>query len=214
VDLEKIKCVLVASPGFLNEQFLTHLMQHASKEGLKHISSQQGKFLLVHSSSGFKHSLKEVLSDPQVALRLSDTKAQAEVKALNTFMELMGSQPERAVYGLKHVRMAAAEQAIETLMVCDSLFRSKDIAERRTYVGLVDAVRKHGSQVLIFSSMHVSGEQLAQLTGIAAILRYPMHGLDDDDEEEGVDNGVGRHAGASNGGLEAGVASMSLGSRR
>jgi protein pelota len=42
---------------------------------------------------------------------------------------------------------------------------------------------------MIFSSMHVSGEQLGQLTGIAAILRYPLEGIDDtfEDEEENLD---------------------------
>uniref|UniRef100_A0A1B0D4Z0 Uncharacterized protein n=2 Tax=Phlebotomus papatasi TaxID=29031 RepID=A0A1B0D4Z0_PHLPP len=32
--------------------------------------------------------------------------------------------------------------------------------------------------------MHVSGEQLAQLTGIAAILRFAMPELEDDSDEE------------------------------
>ncbi len=39
-------------------------------------------------------------------------------------------------------------------------------------------------QCLIFSTMHVSGEQLAQLTGVAAILRFPMPEIEDEEEEE------------------------------
>lgn len=34
-------------------------------------------------------------------------------------------------------------------------------------------------QALIFSSMHVSGEQLKQLSGIAALLRFPLPDLED-----------------------------------
>jgi protein pelota len=34
----------------------------------------KSKFLLVHSSSGHKQVLKEILSDPAVAARLADTK--------------------------------------------------------------------------------------------------------------------------------------------
>lgn len=41
-------------------------------------------------------------------------------------------------------------------------------------------------QVMIFSSMHVSGEQLGQLTGVAAILRYPVEGIDDTFEDDEV----------------------------
>ena len=37
------------------------------------------KFFPVHASSGFKHSLREVLQDPAVQARLADTKAAEEV---------------------------------------------------------------------------------------------------------------------------------------
>jgi len=39
-------------------------------------------------------------------------------------------------------------------------------------------------EVKIFSSLHVSGQQLAQLCGVAAILRYPCPGIEDDVEED------------------------------
>jgi len=51
-------------------------------------------------------------------------------------------------------------------------------------VKLVDDVREFGGDVKIFSSMHVSGEQLEQLTGVCAILRFPMQELEDSDSED------------------------------
>lgn len=39
---------------------------------------------------------------------------------------------------------------------------------------MVEAVRSRGGEALIFSSMHESGQQLNLLTGIAAILTYPL----------------------------------------
>ena len=48
-------------------------------------------------------------------------------------------------------------------------------------MALVDGVIEAGGEALVFSSMHVSGEQLAQLTGIAAILRFPLEELADTD---------------------------------
>jgi protein pelota len=47
------------------------------------------------------------------------------------------------------------------------------------YAGLVDSVRAGGGEALVFSSMHISGEQLNQLSGIAAILRFPLPDLED-----------------------------------
>ena len=48
-------------------------------------------------------------------------------------------------------------------------------------------MRQFGGTTRIFSSLHVSGEQLAKMTGVAAILRFPMPELEDeslDSEEE------------------------------
>ncbi|CAJ0572590.1 unnamed protein product, partial [Mesorhabditis spiculigera] len=181
VDFKVIKCCLIAARGFLNQQFLTHLINFADGQGKKFTGEQKGKFVLAHASSGFKHALKEVLEDPKVAARLAETKAQGEVKALKQFFDLMANDPDRAYYGYKHVIKANEENAIETLMLADSLFRSQDIATRKKYIKL-------NATVLIFSSMHVSGEQLALLTGCAAILRFGMPELDDeamsDDEQK------------------------------
>ena len=57
------------------------------------------------------------------------------------------------------------------------------MGERRKWVAVVEDVRKGGGEVLIFSSIHESGKQLDQLTGVAAILNFPLPELESDDEE-------------------------------
>lgn len=47
----------------------------------------------------------------------------------------------------------------------------------------VPGVREAGGEVFVFSAMHVSGEQLGKLTGIAAILRFPLAELEDQELE-------------------------------
>lgn len=106
-----------------------------------------------------RHALKEVLADPQVTAQLANTKALGEVKALDEFYEMMKNEPDRAVYGLKHVEMAADRLAIQTLLITDALFRSADVATRKRYVKLTETVKESGGDVKIFSSMHVSGER-------------------------------------------------------
>ena len=189
IDFDIVKAVLVASPGFVKDQFFEHMNKSAVQTDNKILLENKSKFVLVHSSSGFKHSIREVLEDPAVAARLSDTKAAGETKALQQFMLMMGNDPDRAYYGYKHVTRANESQAIETLLVSDSLFRSKNLDERKNYITLVDSVKDNGGDVKIFSSLHVSGEQLDQMTGVAAILRFPMpeieeedHDLDSDDD--------------------------------
>ncbi|CAD0196905.1 unnamed protein product [Chrysodeixis includens] len=188
IDFSVVKCVIVASPGFVKDQFFEYMIQQAIKTDNKMLTDNKSKFLLVKASSGFKHALKEVLQEPAVMAKISDTKAASEVKLLESFYTMLQLEPAKAFYGKKHVQRANEALAIETLMISDKLFRCQDILQRKEYVALVDSVRDNGGDVRIFSSMHVSGEQLDQLTGIAAVLRFPMPELEDSDAEDESDH--------------------------
>ena len=65
----------------------------------------------------------EILTAPAVVSRMADTKALAEVKALELFYQILMSDPDKAFYGLNHVEKANEHQAIEILLISDSLFR-------------------------------------------------------------------------------------------
>lgn len=67
--------------------------------------------------------LSEVLQDPAVIAKMSDTKAAGEVKVLEQFYSMLQTEPAKAFYGKKHVQKAAEAQAIETLLISDNLFR-------------------------------------------------------------------------------------------
>ncbi|CAL8096014.1 unnamed protein product [Calicophoron daubneyi] len=191
IRFDIVKCIILASPGFVREQFFDYLMQTAVKQDKRVFLENKGKFVLVHSSSGHKHALREVLVDPSIQNRLTNTKAAAEVSALNDFYQMMKSDQSRAFYGYKHVKAAADAYAIDTLLVSDALFRSHNLEERQRYVALVDAVKEDQGNVRIFSSLHVSGEQLNQLSGVAAILRFPIPEPESDDSDSSADEGGG-----------------------
>lgn len=184
VNFDIVKCVLVASPGFVKDQFYEYMFQQASKLDNKTLLENKSTFVLVHSSSGFKHALQEVLADPAMANKLADTKAAGEVKLMGQFHSTLMTDPSKAFYGYKHIEKANEAQAIDTLLISDKLFRCNDVAERKKYVAIVDSVRESGGEVRMFSSLHPSGEQLDQLTGIAAILRFPMDELDEEGDSD------------------------------
>ncbi|KAI7740847.1 hypothetical protein M8C21_005702 [Ambrosia artemisiifolia] len=179
IDFKVVRCAVIASPGFTKDQFHRHLMLEAERRDLRNIIENKSRIVLVHSTSGYKHSLREVLDDPNVMNMIKDTKAAQEVRALKDFYAMLSNDPYRACYGPKHVEVAHERMAVQTLLITDDLFRSSDVATRQRYVNLVNTVKDSGGSVHIFSSMHVSGEQLAQLTGVAAILRFPLPDLDD-----------------------------------
>lgn len=115
------------------------------------------------------------------------------------------------------VLVADSRMAVQSLLLTDELFRASSIATRKKYVQLVESVREHGGDVKICSALHVSGErtisighrpsllaprqtnltlpssfpfgaELKQLGGVAALLRFPLPDVGDeesDEEEEG-----------------------------
>ncbi|KAL0087246.1 eRF1 domain 1 [Phycomyces blakesleeanus] len=184
VHFDIVKAIIIASPGFVKDQFYTYMMDQAVKTDNKTIMENKSKFILIHCSSGHKHALNEVMQDPSIQARLADTKAAREVQALDKFYQMLNNDPDRAFYGFSHVLKANERGAIGTLLVTDELFRSADVETRRKYIDLVEQVRAMGGSVYVFSSLHVSGEQLNQLSGVAAILNFPLPDIEDEEEEE------------------------------
>ncbi|KAG0178395.1 hypothetical protein DFQ29_003511 [Apophysomyces sp. BC1021] len=177
MQFDIVKAIIIASPGFVKKRDNKKLLENKSK------------FVLIHCSSGHKHSLNEVMQDPSILTKLADTKAAREVQALDKFYEMLNNDPDRAFYGFNHVFKANERGAISTLLVTDELFRSADIATRRKYVELVEQVREMNGNVFVFSSLHVSGEQLNQLSGVAAILNFPVPDIEmEEEDEEGKDD--------------------------
>jgi hypothetical protein len=86
-----------------------------------------------------------------------------------------------------------------TSQVTDDLFRSADLKTRKAYVALVDDCKDKASKVYLFSTLHVSGEQLKQFSGVAAILRFPLPDLEALDEDSEDDSDDESDAGAKQG---------------
>ncbi|XP_028792210.1 protein PELOTA 1-like [Neltuma alba] len=159
VDFSVVRCAVIASPGFTKDQFHRHLLLEAERKQLRPIIENKSRIILVHASSGYKHSLREVLDAPNVMNMIKDTKAALEVRILKDFYNMLSNDPSRACYGLKHVEVAIERLAVQTLLITDDLFRNSDIMRRQQYVKLVNSVKDSGGSVHVFSSMHVSGER-------------------------------------------------------
>ena len=76
--------------------------------------------------------------------------------------------------------------AIDTLLISDKFFRSRDFTLRKIFNELIESVQKSGGTSIKFNSLHSSGERLNNLSGIAAILRFPLNldYLDEDDDSD------------------------------
>ncbi|CAO1620581.1 unnamed protein product [Parajaminaea phylloscopi] len=198
VTLPALRLIILASPGFIRDTVYDFLFEEAVKRGDKALvgADVKRKFLKIHCSSPHVHSLMEVLKSPEVSSQLKDTKFAREGQLLERFMRMLASDELRAWYSEPHVLLAATRGAVQTLLISDGLFRAADPARRRKFVQLVEDVRAQGGEVAIFSSMHESGKQLNNLTGIAAILTWPMD-VEEVEEEERADKEAAQAAAAA-----------------
>jgi len=80
----------------------------------------------------------------------------------------------------------------------DSIFRGRDFLARRQFVDLVESVKAKGGRFLCFSSLHVTGEKLHQLGGVAAVLRFPLE-IEMEEEDLPLDEGGGGSSSAGGG---------------
>ncbi|KAI0269118.1 eRF1 domain 1-domain-containing protein [Gloeopeniophorella convolvens] len=169
-----LRAIVIASPGWVRDAVFDYIMAQAAHTGNKPLLGARQKFMRVHVNSPHVHSLVEVLKSPEVVTQLKETKFAREGIMLDSFFKMLGSDEQRAWYGPDHVALAVDRGAVGTLLISDELFRASNPEVRKKYVSLVEEVRQKRGEVLIFSSMHESGQQLNQITGIAAILTFPL----------------------------------------
>lgn len=171
---QKVSCVVVGSPGFVCENFVNHLKDVNQKKSDAFLKDFFSKIVTTHCSSGFQHSLKEILSSSMMNQKINQMSCASETAALDKFFETLAMCEDKCTYGPKSVECALREMAVETLLVSDKLFRNKNIELRKFYVGLHDKALRDGLNVVVFGSMSPSGIRLNNLTGIAAILRFNL----------------------------------------
>ena len=193
-NTRRASCVSpVETPSLLTHCNFDCRFAEASRRGLREVLDARPRFIAAHASAGHPRALQGVLSDPSLAPRLSTTRAAREVAALESFFATLhadtvaqgvdggsraGGQGDRAVYGYRHVRVAADAAAVGTLLLSDALLRSRVPVVRAAYVALVEDVRAAGGTVHVVSSGHASGEALTALSGVAAVLRYSVGDMD------------------------------------
>ncbi|KAF2544290.1 hypothetical protein F2Q68_00030303 [Brassica cretica] len=171
VDFSVVRCAVIASPGFTKDQFHRHLLLEAERRQLRAIIENKSRIILVHTNSGYRHSLGEVLNAPNVMNMIKDTKAAKErTRIFHCF---------KWIDVPNHCGAHRFVTCVLLFLHGGALKLNSDVKTRKKYVDLVESVKDSGGEAFIFSSMHVSGEQLAQLTGIAALLRFPLPDLED-----------------------------------
>ena len=187
VPIKDMKCIIIASPGFLQSEFYNYLHDNASKLGILN-AFQENKLVQATTSSGYPQELDDLLAKPYMQQHVQELKATVQAKCMDTFLKQLNLADDTTALGEDFVLKCAKEGAVKELFVTDNYIRMLPLERRLPFLELKDQLEESDVNVVVFSVRHQSGEQLQSLGGIAAILRYPVHQEEtEDDDDVGFD---------------------------
>ncbi|WP_418281723.1 mRNA surveillance protein pelota [Halorubrum sp. DTA98] len=160
--------VILAGPGFTKNDARDHIAEEF-RELADRIS-------VVDTSAAGDRGVHEVLKRGAVDEVQKETRISKEATLIDELTENI-ARGAKATYGPEDVAEAAEFGAIETLLVVDDRLRTERQGEGDWSIDVndvIESVEQQGGDVVVFSSEFAPGEQLSNLGGIAAILRYRL----------------------------------------
>lgn len=163
-----VDAIILAGPGFTKQDAYKHIEENAP--------DLTERITMVDTSAVGDRGVHEVLKRGAVEDVQAETRIAREAELIDRLMEEI-ADGAKATYGIDAVAEAAEYGAIETLLVVDDRLREErsDEGDWETNVNtLLETVDQKGGDIVVFSGEFDPGEQLHNLGGIAAILRYRL----------------------------------------
>jgi protein pelota len=161
-----VDAIVLAGPGFTKQDALKYI-EDDDPELAERIRT-------VDTSSGGERGVHEVLKRGAVDELREETRIAEEAALIDELTARIGSD-EPVAYGPENVAEATEFGAVETLLVLDDRLRVERAGEGEWPIDadhVVERVEQQGGDVVVFSGEFDPGQQLANLGGIAALLRY------------------------------------------
>lgn len=164
----EVDAVILAGPGFTKQDAGDYI-----EENYPEVSE---KMTVVDTSSAGDRGVHEVLKRGAVEEVQSETRIAREAELLDELMERI-AEGAKAAYGIDEVAEAAEFGAVEELLVLDERLREERQGRGDWSVDaneVIETVEQKGGEITVFSADFQPGEQLKNLGGIAALLRYRL----------------------------------------
>lgn len=161
--------VIVAGPGFTKNDARAYVEDNYP-EVAESISAT------VDTSAAGERGVHEVLKRGAVEEVQAETRIAREAELIDELTERIATG-EKATYGIEQVAEAAEFGAVEELLVLDTRLRKERQGEGEWDVDVnevIERVEQQGGDVTVFSGEFAPGQQLKNLGGIAALLRYRL----------------------------------------
>jgi protein pelota len=164
-----VDAIILAGPGFTKQDARDYL-EDEYPQVVELIGAT------VDTSGVGDRGVHEVLKRGAVSDVQKDTRIAREAELVDRLMEGI-AQGTKVAYGIGEVAEAAEFGAVDQLLILDTRLREERQGEGDWDVdvnNVIETVEQKGGEVTVFSSEFQPGEQLKNLGGIAALLRYRL----------------------------------------
>ena len=163
-----VDAIILAGPGFTKRDALEYVIDEHS--------DLAEKITTVDTASVGDRGVHEVLKRGAVDEVQAETRIAREAELIDELMANI-SEGAKAAYGSEEVAEAAEFGAVEHLLILDDDLRAERAGEGDWPVDadeIIERVEQQGGEVTVFSHEFDPGQQLRNLGGIAAVLRYRL----------------------------------------
>ena len=175
INFENTKVLIIASPGNIKDDFKKYMqeqIENKSKEWAD-LKNNLNKIIYTNSSSGFKHSLVEILAKPEINKLIKDTKCVDDIIIMERFNKILGTKEDKIFFGYKAFEIAFEKKAINTLIITDGYLKNIPPLTRKDLSAKIKDLKLDPNVTVgLFSSKHVTGEKIDEFGGICGILKY------------------------------------------
>ena len=98
-----------------------------------------------------------------------------ETEIVEEVMKRLGKGEATITYGIDEVETAVKMGAVEKLVLADIMLRESNDEQRLHLAKLMEETEQRRGRITVISTEHEAGEKLLALTGIAALLRFPIY---------------------------------------
>jgi len=157
--MNELKGIIIGGPGTTKNNFATG----------NHLNEQIKKKILAIKDITYTNEdgLNDLLEKSQDVL--AEDEVMAEKKIIGAFLTKLGKEPTFVSYGMKNTKDALLMGAVDKLIIIDECIDEKTLEE------FSDLCDKNRSELILVTDKTAEGSQLRGLSGIGAILRYPIH---------------------------------------
>ncbi len=159
------RIIVVAGPGFAKERLYDVL-----KERLR----GEANIIMDSVSMGGEHGIRELLHRDTIKQALKEYEVMQAEAVLGVFRKMLITSPDRVAYGLDDVEYCVGMNAVEKVLVAETLLHSDDEETRRRVEKVLEEADRRGAEIIIAPSKSDVEYELLGFAGIVAILRYPL----------------------------------------